>query len=386
MLDIRLRTATAVLCTAIVASWLAACGRLADRTAVVAEERVTARVDRLWGAADTGALTFGTVLSMAVAPDGRLLVLDGKAADVLEFSHDGDVVRRFGRRGAGPGELQTPVQLGLHGDSLWVADVRLQRITLFDRHGSAVRTISVTGRDRESVWFQPDALLSDGSMLVAEQLAPASRDSAPQLLLMKPNGTVQHIGFVTPFESWTFLADDGTQRRYFQPLQSRAVHSFSRDGAWLAFADARPADGSGTAQLLVRRLAIRDSGTWNRSLPYAPVPVTDQLLDSLVDARLTKRSATERQRARLALVNTPATMPPIRGLMVDTHGGIWIGRGDLPGNQWMHIRETAPAPRVAQFPLGFLPFDARGDSVWGRYEHDRYGATVALLLLDGSAL
>ncbi len=86
-------------------------------------------------------VSFGRISSMAVAPDGRLFVLDGMESHVHVFSAAGKLIRTFGRRGAGPGELSNlATEVLLSRGQLVVVDPMNQRVNIFGDDGSFVRS------------------------------------------------------------------------------------------------------------------------------------------------------------------------------------------------------------------------------------------------------
>ena len=71
--------------------------------------------------------------------DGRIVVANGGTSEVMVFDTAGTLVRRFGGRGEGPGELESIA--GVHlcgGDSIAVVDSR-RTLHLFDRDGMFAR-------------------------------------------------------------------------------------------------------------------------------------------------------------------------------------------------------------------------------------------------------
>jgi hypothetical protein len=81
-------------------------------------------------------IAFGRIAGVAVAPDGRVFVLDAAESRVQIFSPAGKLERTFGRRGAGPGELSAlPAGLYLVDGHVAVIDPLNQRISLFDGQG-----------------------------------------------------------------------------------------------------------------------------------------------------------------------------------------------------------------------------------------------------------
>lgn len=126
-----IRASSATLLT--VAALLNACGNGSDANAgnlswVDSAERIL-RMDtiavieheRLWH-----------VMRLRFVPDG-LLVLTAGATEVLHFDRQGRLLASFGRQGEGPGEFRYPTDIVALGDSVYVLDSGLRRISLFFR-------------------------------------------------------------------------------------------------------------------------------------------------------------------------------------------------------------------------------------------------------------
>ena len=83
---------------------------------------------------------FGDVGSLTADRNGTIYVADFQSAEIRVFDSDGDFVRRFGRRGEGPGEfrllLRSMTLLWRHPDRLWVADA--PNLIAFDSLGIPV--------------------------------------------------------------------------------------------------------------------------------------------------------------------------------------------------------------------------------------------------------
>jgi hypothetical protein len=76
---------------------------------------------------------------IAVSRGGDLYVLDDGESSVKVYNGSGTFVRRFGRRGGGPGEFQWMTGLHVNSD-VRVSDMALRRITIFSLQGQLVRT------------------------------------------------------------------------------------------------------------------------------------------------------------------------------------------------------------------------------------------------------
>jgi hypothetical protein len=85
---------------------------------------------------------WGSLEDVASFADGTILALDGLAQTVYVLDSTGREVRRFGRRGGGPGEFERAVAVATLGDSLLlVTQARtIATFTLFSRTGAPFRT------------------------------------------------------------------------------------------------------------------------------------------------------------------------------------------------------------------------------------------------------
>jgi hypothetical protein len=94
---------------------------------------------------------FGNILpagSIAIASDGRIVVLDAQGQHLKVFTPDGKYERTIGGPGAGPGEIGQAAQgiavLIAPGDTVFVADGGNQRVSLYAMDGTFVRSFPLT--------------------------------------------------------------------------------------------------------------------------------------------------------------------------------------------------------------------------------------------------
>jgi hypothetical protein len=82
---------------------------------------------------ESDTLYLGRPAALAVdSSDGSLYVTDGFWGRVLRFSPSGELLRAYGTRGEGPGELKGPSALALAGGELLVSDVGKRELSRFD--------------------------------------------------------------------------------------------------------------------------------------------------------------------------------------------------------------------------------------------------------------
>jgi hypothetical protein len=102
-----------------------------------------------------GALLVG-VVGVHRFTDGRLAVVVGEDRQVVYFTPGGAVTARIG----GPDSFARPRLIATVGDSLWIWDAAVRRLTVLDAAGMVVRTVEVAGA------ASPAGRLADGSLLL----------------------------------------------------------------------------------------------------------------------------------------------------------------------------------------------------------------------------
>ncbi len=111
----------------------------ADRTgALTLTEEL--RIGAVTGDSSTDPAVFGDVIGLAVDDLGRIYVADGQWHEIRVFDSGGGFLRRFGRRGEGPGEFAELGGILWHPTGLWAMDRRARRLTVFDSLGNVLAT------------------------------------------------------------------------------------------------------------------------------------------------------------------------------------------------------------------------------------------------------
>jgi len=103
------------------------------------------------GVASEGPDTFNGPCDVLIAPSGDIFVADGHVANangrIVKFSKDGKFIKAWGKRGAGPGEMDTPHSLAMDSRGrIFVADRGNSRIQIFDQDGRFIDQWKQFGR------------------------------------------------------------------------------------------------------------------------------------------------------------------------------------------------------------------------------------------------
>jgi sugar lactone lactonase YvrE len=119
------------------------------------------------GVTGDGPDTFNQPSDILVAPNGDVFVADGHGgnsnARIVKFTKDGKFIKAWGKKGAGPGEFETPHGLAMDSSGrLFVADRGNNRIEIFDQDGKFLAEWKQFGRpsgifiDRNDVLYSAD--------------------------------------------------------------------------------------------------------------------------------------------------------------------------------------------------------------------------------------
>ena len=257
-----LRNGIVALSIALLPSSLLAQARPLIRGAVISEETLGLSLSRV-AAVSPGP---GGAVAIAFHPGPQIAIVRGAERPII-----------FSRAGSGPGELRFPLAMGWIGDTLWVSDVALSRVTLFTSSGRLVGTIPVP------VTGGP-VLLRDGTVAIlpmkyytVEQQRPA-----PERVLRVSAGKVSDT-----LLTWL------TQRRAFQVTvpngQIASDQAFDDFPLLRAFPDGsgfvvvKRLIGSGkSAEYSIQRYAETGRPLFERSFRYTPMPLAKQDIDAVV--------------------------------------------------------------------------------------------------------
>jgi peptidylamidoglycolate lyase len=91
---------------------------------------------------------FNGVSDVAMASNGNLFVSDGEGGNsrVVKFSKDGNLMKFWGTKGAGPGQFDTPHSIAIDSkDRVYVADRGNKRIQVFDQDGKLLTQMTQFG-------------------------------------------------------------------------------------------------------------------------------------------------------------------------------------------------------------------------------------------------
>lgn len=332
--------------------------------------RVTLRIGEVEGAPE---YQFFRLWSMAIGPAGEIYATDAGNAELRVYDAEGGFLRKYGRRGSGPGEFEFPSGLWLLGDTIAVYDGRLYRMTLLDADGEVLDTWRAGGTQsgqlspiaavaggwvvapfRYPGWlYEPGVARRDTTQIAfvasfvdavrsyeSSDGSPRDAGDAVREIVSYPRGrmfgvsTSAGMTATNPlFEPAPRFTVDGLGRVHFSPAGSYVIESYDVEGR------------------LVRRL----------TRAYTPIPVTAELVDRFrARARAHWDTAStagegvlgkENDAARGGLPHV-ASLPPIGRMLASAEGALWVERIDLvPDPIDLEWQRQPPPPRETKWDI-----------------------------------
>ena len=368
--------------------------------------RLVAEEDARIGDMDDPDVGFSRIGGVDLDDEGNVYVVESLLAEIRVYTPEGELLRRIGRRGEGPGEFQGPPRFGVMGDTVWAIDLQANRITLFDRSGALLSTGAIqpvmvpipSGMGHVlPLRMRADGLFTSHLLRVSfAQDAPAvdPTDSIPvPMVLFHANGTVADtIGWAgrPPPRMWRPPAEQPSEpelvevagRRFFAPTPPTTLPS------WLPLADGYVLvetplpTGIDDAAFSVTRIGLHGDTLYHRTFHYAPVRYTPEDLDSIAAwaARGDPRGMSifvpgrpppddwEVIAVRLrAAMDFPEWRLPLDFPRLGADEGVWMrwtDQGSPETRTWLVLDPQGDPRGRLELPAGHDVRWSRGDTIW----------------------
>lgn len=322
------------------------------------------------GAFDDSVLAFSRVTDVAEGPAGRIHIVQPLDGQVVVLTEKGEVVRRIGERGAGPGEFTSPAGVGWSGDTLWVIDVGTRRTSYFIGD-SLVRTHSFqTGPGPDGVFVTTQMPLLDGTYagVVAPAIVHPSEAPPPPTPILHLDSSGQRLGTLAEL-----IHEHPPRIRLGQTRTTTLFHDLplfevSRRGDRIVVVE-RPLPSSTRSVLRVTVISPRGDTVSRTELIGEAVPLSDRLwAERLQERREALPDSRIDEAEYLAAVVRPDFLPPASGLVVGVGGWIWIAREDVRTSatrEWVALDPMGEPRFRAVLPRSFRAYDATDRRIWG---------------------
>jgi hypothetical protein len=328
-----------------------------------------------WRVADRPSLTigsrdapgpelFGSVVGAFRLGSGNIVVADRKNLELRYFSPTGKYLRTSGRKGGGPGEFQhLSIFLGCAGDSAFVYDVALQRMSVFDPDGIYVRAVRVL--DWSSNGYAPYDISCGRAGTIA--LVNRSDRSAE---LPKAEGPLRHdveITLIGRNDSSVSLGKFPASEMYFRAPAAGPRHLGRRTTVAVGSSSAYVGTGD-TYEVAKFSLRGERVGTIRES--HAPVLATPAHVAAYVTEYMSRNPGRSEASVRryFGELEWPEVLPAYARLMVDRSDNLWIEQFPIPGKEtrdWIVYGSSGQQVAVIALPRDFRVLEAGPDYVLG---------------------
>ncbi len=269
---------------------------------------------------------------VAVGGGGTLAVGQRMDRQVRIYTQAGQLVAKVGRDGEGPGEFRGVGSVGWIGDTLWVDDPMLNRLTFFRSDGSLVRTVGLPARGHMPGSFEDAgelsvrALRSDGTIMAKVTESP---EDPGRFVRVTPEGGILEVLAEDwdPDGSWVTVHRSGGRSTVGLPFAAARMSRVYPDGSRLVFVSAEvEGEEAGTFRVVV--VGLGGDTLVARRYPCDVVQIPRRVGDSVIAARARelrgRRSGTEVAAAFERHARVPLMYPPIWDVLVGRDGTIWI--------------------------------------------------------------
>ena len=263
------------------------------------------RRDLVIGGDGDAASAFYLPADLAVDQQGRIWVLDARRFQVQVFDAGGGYLRSVGRRGEGPGELQSPQEVAIAGGRLFV--ITNHRMNVWNLEGEHLDTVSFGPVNQLYTVGGTPA----GDLLVWHRVFEGRLVSRGRVTRVGPDGREIDQLFDVPEPRAPTIVLDGEERSPSSVL-----------GWWIPRAvAARSGDVyvTGGDEYQILRIDPDGRARWALQVAWPRAEITDEEVDSaFAELRERQPEATREQ------VYSWGHQPAVVGIAADGHDNLWV--------------------------------------------------------------
>lgn len=239
---------------------------------------------------------FYDLRSVQVDDQENIYVLDWKEIKIKVFDKDGKLLRSFGQRGQGPGEMSMPSRMEISpGNNLIIDDLGNSKLIFYSLDGRFIKEIP-TGKYWSSISFKFDSK----GYIYADTRSYGDTMSSE---LKKFDSNLRPIATLASFEEkWS--------PSVFQAFLTRISHNVTRDDnvIWLITSKYELTVVNSEGRTIKR--IMKD---------YDPVKITNEIKEALIEEEFGDRGIPPGR-----TFEVPSHFPPTRYFIIDDEGRIFV--------------------------------------------------------------
>lgn len=314
---------------------------------------------------------------------GRTILIERDSAILIVLSPSGQVETRKDLLGQGHRQIMSCVFAGWRGSNLWVSDLRLSRVTVFDRDLQDGNSFLVPEGRFGNAYARALVGASDVLLEQSEPNRPTAA-SSPFILhitrtsLAGPRSNSDTLTRMEMRHGRLILRGEGVSYIGFQPWSDDPLMAVDPSGKVLVRVDRRISSQimrSGTVLVTALDLRGRKLSQWR--FAYRPVPLKSAIVHAVIGAKVRDfewhpqlRDSAWAVKWIMERVYIPKSQPEVVQLFVGGDSSVWLRHTDreiTPRDSaiWTasDIRGTPLATLV--LPGGFYPLGAQGRLLTG---------------------
>ena len=333
----------------------------------------------LHGATNDSSHLVWDIVDVAPLAEDRVAMVSAGERSVLLFERSGAFSNGIGREGRGPGEFFGPEHLQiLPGDTVVVWDAYFGRVNYFHPSGRLLRERSIDlgsviaatrtiGRHPPETVHQP---LPDGSFLVEVRRADWERP-ADGGLYREPK---EYVRIDSAYSTHSFGWWDGWESLSLQDARAPSSVPFGAGSTTAAGGSPLSVYVTNGDSYEVHQFA--PSGLLRRIIRRSvePIPISSRELEEWRELVSDLNEWVSWPAWDQAMAELPRRRyhPPIKGLLVDTEGYLWVSdRANLKGGgDWSVFSADGHWLGTVQLPVGMIRWIGKDIVIGGRLDFD----------------
>jgi hypothetical protein len=317
--------------------------------------------------------------------DGTIVVAQRQDGVIRFFAPDGKPLSSFGAKGEGPGEFERIQRIGRTGDSVWIYDLKLQRLTILGPRRNLIRSFSlprpagkVKGTDLPVSgveWLStPSALLPNGDFLLASIAKNGAGAAIWRAFLPAGRlavGRVSQTGelVATPFFQSTLSPQCITRSGEFEtgiPECPRPWAGFAQDGnRFVEIIPTAPSSKKGAFGYNLTAYGIGGKVLYTKSLVLEGAPIPRKTADSITKANVAS-ARSQGEAIFVSKIAVPEFAPPVSGIIIGTDGSVWVQlRAGSTERRYLGLDSQGTPIGVATLPRSTVVSVAATGHLWG---------------------